>query len=163
MIGFELGGYVGASAAIFGNSAFVGNFENQVLGLDLDLGKVDWIYDPPDKSFPFYSSAATDGKSVVIGGRDKMVHALNVETGEARWTFATKHRVDASPVIVEDRVFIATQGGDLLSLNLNTGLSVWKFETGEGISASPAIAAGYLVIGSLDGTLFGFGARQRVR
>ena len=79
----ELGGYVGASAAIHGNMAFVGNFENQVLGLDLEEGTVAWVYDPPDASFPFYSSAATDGQRVVLGGRDKRVHSLDPGTGEA--------------------------------------------------------------------------------
>ena len=155
----ELGGYVGASAAVYEDAAFVGNFENQVLGLDLARGEVAWVYDPPEASFPFYSSAATNGSFVVLGGRDKRVHALDPASGEAIWTMDAQHRIDSSPVIAGERVYVATQGGDLLSLNLETGSSVWKFETGEGFSASPALANGFLVIGSLDGTLYGFGTR----
>ena len=77
----ELGGYVGASASISGRHAYVGNFQNQVLGLDLEAGTVLWVYDPKDRDFPFYSSAATSEQIVVIGGRDKRLHALR--PGEA--------------------------------------------------------------------------------
>jgi len=153
----ELGGYVGASACVTGQQAFVGNFENQVLGIDLEAGAVMWVYDPTERDFPFYSSAAADENIVVIGGRDKRVHALQPETGEALWIFAANARIDASPVIAGPRVFIATQGGELLTLNLDDGSLVWSFETGEAMSASPAVAGEYLVIGTLDGTLFAFG------
>lgn len=153
----ELGGYVGASACIIGQRAFVGNFENQVLGIDLQNGVVQWVYDPADRDFPFYSSAAADERIVVIGGRDKRVHALAPETGESLWTFTANARIDASPVLVGQRVFTATQSGELLALNLDDGSVVWRFETGEGMSASPAVADGRLVIGTIDGTLFAFG------
>ena len=60
-------------------------------------------------------------------------------------------------MISGSRVFVASQGGLLLSLNLEDGSLVWSFENGEAMSASPAVAAGHLVIGTLDGTLFAFG------
>ncbi len=159
----ELGGYVGASACVLHDMAYVGNFENQVLGIDLAEGHVVWIYDPDDRDFPFYSSAAADDRVVVIGGRDKRVHAVDPETGQRLWTYASNSSIDASPVLVGDRVFSATQGGEILSLNLDDGSLVWKFETGEGMAASPAVAAGYLVIGTVDGTLFAFGPHESDR
>lgn len=156
----ELGGYVGASPAIVAGKAYVGTFENQVLGVDLEQGKLLWSYENPDRKFPYLSSAATDGKRVVIGGRDKLIHALDAESGKRVWSYAAGASVDSSPVIVGERVFVGTGKGKLLALALATGKELWSFDTGSGISGSPAVADGRLLIGTTDGQLFAFGARN---
>ncbi|HET9482041.1 MAG TPA: PQQ-binding-like beta-propeller repeat protein [Candidatus Polarisedimenticolia bacterium] len=153
----ELGAYVGASPALSGNRAWVGTFENQVLGVDLEAGKVIWSYEHPERKFPYYASAALGEGILVIGGRDRLVHALDPGTGRAVWIHQAGSRVDASPVIAGDRVFVATTGGDLLALSLASGAAVWRFQAGSGFAASPALAAGRLVVGSSDGTLYAFG------
>ena len=94
------------------------------------------------RKFPFYASAAVHDGLVVIGGRDKMVHALDAETGKERWTYAAGSRIDSSPVIAGDRVFLATTGGEVLALDLATGERVWSFESGSSFTASPAVAQG---------------------
>jgi outer membrane protein assembly factor BamB len=157
-----LGGYVGASPAVAGSRAFVGNFENQFLAVDLDGGKVLWRYEHPVRKFPFYSSPALAGESggtVVFGGRDKLVHALDAATGKARWTFSARSAVDASPAVLGNRVFAADKSGQLFALDVATGRPLWRFDAGAGIEASPAIAAGRLVIGATDGSLYCFGAK----
>jgi len=65
--------------------------------------------------------------------------------------------VDASPVIVGDRVYIGTMNGRLLGLELKTGKQAWEYEAGGGFPASPAAAAGRLVIGNDAGDLYCFG------
>ena len=152
----EMGAYVGASPAVGDGRVYVGTFESQFLALDLAEGVVAWRYEHPERKFPYYSSAAVTDKIVVVGGRDKMVHALDPVTGSERWSLAAGDRVDASPVISGNRVFVATLGGDIYALDLATGEKAWEFATGSGLMASPAIAAGSLVIGTLDGLLYCF-------
>ena len=152
-----LGGYVAASPAVRGDRAFVGTFESQVLGIDLRAGTILWTYEDPDRQFPFYGSAAVHRELVVIGGRDKQVHALRPGTGELLWKFAARARIDASPVIVGDRVLVATTAGDIVTLAARTGEETFRFETGSSFVASPSVAGGTLVIGDLDGVLYGFG------
>ena len=94
---------------------------------------------------------------VVIGGRDKIVHALNSQTGKSLWTYPAKSRVDSSPVIVGERVFFGTVGGELVALNLNSGEKVWDFVVGAAIIASPSVVDGQLVIGADDGRIYCFG------
>ncbi|MGH9800779.1 MAG: PQQ-binding-like beta-propeller repeat protein, partial [Blastocatellia bacterium] len=66
------GGNTASSAATNGTAFFFGNFNNEVVSLNLKLRRQAWLYTHPQRQFPFYSSAAlVDGK-VVIGGRDKM-------------------------------------------------------------------------------------------
>ncbi len=153
----ELGGQTGASPAILGNLAFVGTYENEVLGIDLDARAVRWTYEHPVRKFPYYASPAVRDGLVVIGGRDKIVHALDAETGAERWTYAAGSRIDSSTVIAGDRAFLATTGGEVLALDLASGERVWSWESGSSFTASPAVAQGKLVISSLDGTVYCFG------
>ena len=61
----ELGGHTGASPAIVGNRAFVGTFENQVLGVDLDARAVALELRAPGAQVPVLCVArrATTGWS----------------------------------------------------------------------------------------------------
>lgn len=145
------GGYTGASAALAAGRAFYGNFENQVLAVDLQARKVAWRYEHKERKFPFYSSAALPEGRVVLGGRDKMVHCLDAVTGAPRWTFATRARVDSSPAVAGGRVYVGSSDGRLYVLELATGALVQEQELGAPLTASPALASGRLVIGSEDG------------
>ena len=89
-----------------------------------------------------------------------MVHALDPKSGRPLWEFATKGRVDSSPVVVGRRVFVGSSDGRIYGLDLKTGQEVWRFEAGGEVNASPAVAAGRMVIGTDDGKLYCFGAKQ---
>ena len=67
--------------------------------------------------------------------------------------------MDSSPVIVGDRVFLGTVGGELVALDLDSGEKVWEFVIGAAIVASPSVAAGTLVIGADDGRIYCFGEK----
>ena len=155
-----LGDYVAASPAILNNRAYAGTFGNQVLCAELASTEILWGYEHPERHFPFYASAAVTTDIIVIGGRDKMVHALNPQMGQPLWTYPAKSRVDSSPVIVGERVFFGTVGGELVGLNLNLGEKVWDFVIGAAIIASPSVVAGKLVIGADDGRIYCFGERR---
>jgi outer membrane protein assembly factor BamB len=156
----ELGGYAAASPALAGGHAFVGTFENKVLAVDLGEGKVAWTF-APKREFPFYASPAVAGEGgaalVIAPGRDREVHALAAGDGAERWSWAAGAQVDASPVVVGDRVLVATKAGKLAALDLASGVPGWTFDAGAGFDASPAVAGGRLVIGDEDGTLYCFG------
>jgi len=151
-----LGGYTGASAAVTGNEAYVGTFGNEVLGFDLARRVVRWTYRPATRELPFYSSAAIASDRLIVGGRDKIVHCLARSTGRALWTFATRARVDSSPLIAGGRVFVGSSDGNLYELDLSTGKKIWEFTAGAPLTASPAAASGALIIGSQDGAVYCF-------
>ena len=52
------------------------------------------------------------------------VQAFDPKTGQELWSFATKQRVDSSPVIVGNRVFAGAADGRLYGLNLKDGKQV---------------------------------------
>jgi outer membrane protein assembly factor BamB len=155
----QAGAYVAASTAVLEGRAYVGTFANRVLCFDLNSAKVLWEYDHPQRDFPFFASAAVTNEIVIACGRDKIVHALDPQDGKALWTHSAKTKIEASPVIVDNRVFIAVANGDLLGLDLKTGRALWQFESGSSFVASPAVAQGKLIIGSTDGVIYCFGGK----
>ncbi|MQA30340.1 MAG: PQQ-binding-like beta-propeller repeat protein [Luteitalea sp.] len=152
------GAYTGASPVVVGERAYFGTFNNEVLALDLRKRAVAWRYSDPDRQFPYYSSAAFSNARVILGGRDKLVHAIDAATGTAVWTFATRARVDSSPVVAAGRVYVGSSDGRLYVLDEASGKKLWEFDAGAALTASPAIASGRVVIGSQDGRVYAFGA-----
>ncbi len=150
------GAYTGASPALRSGLAFYGTFDNEVLSVNLAQKQIAWRYQHPQRKFPFYSSAAVSTTRVVVGGRDKLVHGLTL-AGKGVWTFATGARVESSPAIAGERVFVGSNDGRFYVLGLNDGAKLWEFNAGAPLSASPAIANGRIVIGSQDGRLYCFG------
>lgn len=155
----ELGGYVAASPAIARGSAVVGNFENEVVGLDLAKATVRWRWSDPDRSFPFASSPATDGTTAWIGGRDRRVHAFDLASGSPKWSWNAGSKVDASPLLAGKHLVIGTERGQLVVLDAATGRELSKLDLGSGLS-SPAAAFGLILVGSADGLLYALGAPE---
>jgi outer membrane protein assembly factor BamB len=153
----ESGSYTAASPVVDGNRAYFGTFNYEVLALDLKKRSVIWRYSQPDAQFPYYSSAALSNGRVIVGGRDKTIHAIDTATGKAAWTFATRARVDSSPVVAGGRVYVGSSDGRLYVLDAASGRKLSEFDTGAAITASPAIAGGRVVVGSQDGRLYVFG------
>lgn len=151
------GGNTASSVATNGTSFFFGNFNNEVVSLNMKLKKQAWLYTHPQRQFPFYSSAALVDGRVVIGGRDKMVHCLNAATGKAFWTFRTNARVESSPAVASGKVYVGSNDGRFYVLDLLKGTKLWEFNAGGALSASPAIASGRVVIGDQNGKLYCFG------
>jgi eukaryotic-like serine/threonine-protein kinase len=150
-------GNTASSPALAGNSAYFGNFSNEVLSLNLRTRRRAWVYMHRQRQFPFYSSPAFAQGRIVLGGRDKMVHCINAITGKAVWTFTTRARVESSPAVAGGRVYVGSNDGRFYVLDLAKGTKLWEFNAGGAVSASPAIASGRIVIGDQNGKLYCFG------
>jgi outer membrane protein assembly factor BamB len=156
----ELGGQVGATAAVAGDRLYVGTMSSQVLGVDWKKGQVLWTYEAAGRKQAFYASVALTDRLVIAGSRDKLVHALDRQTGKAAWTFPTRGRVDSSPVVDGRRVFVGSLDGHLYVLDLDRGKELQKLDLGSPISASPAVSGNRLILGTQDGVLYCLGAKK---
>lgn len=140
------------SIATYGPIAFSGNYANQVVAFDVELGMIAWVYE--DKNLPFFSSPGVSDKLLFIGSRDKHLHAINQETGEVAWKFPTGARVESSPIVFDNGLIAGSSDGRIYALDLDTGEEIWRLDLGEGLVASPAFGHGTLIIGGEDGTIF---------
>jgi outer membrane protein assembly factor BamB len=154
----EIGSYTGASPALEGQMAYVGTFNNEVFGLNLQTRRSVWKYEHPERKFPFYSTAAVSGGRIYVGGRDKMLHALDAKTGKAAWTFLTKARVDSSPVIADGRVIFGSNDGNVYFVDAVTGKQTYQFTAGAAVSSSPALSGDKVIVSAQDGKIYCLGS-----
>lgn len=156
----DLGGQVGATVAVMEDQLYVGTMSGEVLAVNWKKGEVLWRFEAPRAKQPFYASAAATDKLIIIGSRDKRVYALDRKTGKEVWNFATKKKVDSSPVVAGPRVFVGSADGELYVLDLASGSERKRFALGKEITASPAIGENSLVIGTMDGVVYCIGAKK---
>jgi outer membrane protein assembly factor BamB len=154
----DLGGQVGATVAVIDDQLYVGTMSGEVLAVNWKKGEVVWRFEPQRAKQPFYASAAATNNLIIIGSRDKRVYALDRKSGKEVWNFATKKKVDSSPVVDGRRVFVGSADGDLYVLDLVGGKESKRFSLGKEITASPAVGEHNLVIGTMDGVIYCIGA-----
>ena len=153
----SIGAYTGASPVVDGDRAYFGTFDNEVLALDLNGRKILWRFPIRSGSFPSTRRrAVSDGR--ICHWRPRQARPRHrCGDRQAAWTFATRARVDSSPVVAGDRVYVGSSDNRLYVARRATGQKQWEFDTGAAITASPAIAGGRVVIGSQNGTIYCFG------
>ena len=152
----EAGAYIAASGAMAGDLLYVGHYENELLCVDVEAGKILWKY--RDRAFPFMSSPAVTTDRVLVGSRDKRLHCVNRADGKAVWTFQTRGKVESSPVVAGDRVIVGSDDGRLYIVSLTDGTERWNYELGQPVQSSPAVVDGHIVIGCDDGSVYCFGS-----
>ncbi|HYF31359.1 MAG TPA: PQQ-binding-like beta-propeller repeat protein [Chitinophagaceae bacterium] len=142
-----------ASPAIVNNIVVVGGRDGYLYGIDALTGARKWEYNYQVSWI--ISSVAIKDTIVVTGTSDgRFINALNLHTGKELWRFMTGAPVWASPSIVGDKVFNASNDGFVYCLNLYTGKEVWRFRTNDRLFSSPVPANGNLYVGNDEGMLF---------
>ena len=155
----ESGAYIAGSAAMAGESIYLGHYGDRLICVDLLGKKIKWEYGDK-KTGAFFSSPAVNEHFVIIGGRDRNLHCVDRENGAKIWLFRTRGEVDSSPVIAGKRVICGSKDGWLYLVDLAQGNEIDAYEIGSPISGSPAVAAGKIVIGAEDGRVYAFGEKK---
>ena len=155
----EIGDPTLSTPAVVGPNVYFGTEGATLFDVDWKKPKIIWKYQNSKRRTSYRSSPAVSDRGVVIGGRNKLVELID-ENGKRNWSFPTKGRIDSSPVIVDNRVFVGSADGRIYGLDLKTGEKVWSYDGGAPFSASPAVAQGRLVIGNEAGVLYCFGDKQ---
>jgi outer membrane protein assembly factor BamB len=125
-------------------------------------GSVSWTWNAPGTvKGPIDvtgSRAAADERRIVFGGWDNHVRALDATTGEEQWAQDTGAPIVCTPLIVNGRVYIGTDGGQLFSLDSHTGERLDIFPSsapldGE-IKHAPLLAGQQLIVPAHDGAAY---------
>jgi outer membrane protein assembly factor BamB len=150
----------GCTPAASGNLIYFGTEGGTFFSVNWKELKSVWMWQDKAKGLSIRASAALTPQAVIFGGRDKTVHARDPQTGEKLWDFATKGRVDSSPVVVDERVYVGSADGRVYGFDLKSGQPVWQYEAGGALVGSPAVAQGRLVIASDAGVVYCFGDKK---
>jgi outer membrane protein assembly factor BamB len=158
----ELGGETVATAAVVGDRVYASMVSNQVVASDLKKRERVWAFEAPKRQQPFHSSAAVSQGIVVAGSRDKKVYGIDAATGAEKWSFTTDGQVDASPVIVGDRVYVGclSNDGNFYVLDLKTGKKIQELNLDSPVTGSVGVGPDCILVGTEKGTLFCLGKKK---
>jgi eukaryotic-like serine/threonine-protein kinase len=118
------------------------------------------------------SSPVVFGGTVYVGSSDGHLYALHAQSGRLSWRFDAHSAITSSPAVDDGSVFFQSHDGTVYALRRSTGSLRWRHRTGGDLplpwghesgdywSASPTLANSILYIGSGDGFLYAFDAKN---
>lgn len=99
----------------------------------------------------------------LYGSMGDRTQSVDPESGKVIWSrvlndaqaTATTQGVLTPPTIVNGKVFVANNSGDLYVLSARNGDVLWRVHLGEASSFQPAVAKGRVYVATNQGTLYG--------
>jgi len=157
----DLGGQGVATASVANDRVYMSMVSNQVVAADLKTLKKLWAFEAPKRQQPFYSSTAVAGNLVIAGSRDTKVYGIDATTGKETWHFTTAGQVNASPVIIGERVYVGCESdeGHFYVLNLKTGKKIQELELESPVTGSVGVGPDCIVVGTDKGMIYCLGKK----
>ncbi|MGL4595641.1 MAG: PQQ-binding-like beta-propeller repeat protein [Thermoguttaceae bacterium] len=149
----------GSTPVITKNHAFFGTEGNEMLAVNWRTGEIFWRFEAKQA---FRGPAALYQTILVCGGFDRSVYAIDSETGKEMWSYKTKARIEGGPVIVGNRVFIASNSM-LYSFDIKNGEKQDSIELDGNVLGSPAVVSDRLVLSTDAGTVICFGEKNAAK
>ncbi|MEK7703759.1 MAG: PQQ-binding-like beta-propeller repeat protein [Myxococcota bacterium] len=131
----ELGGISRAPVALARDTLLATTMANRVAHVDIATGEVVWLRGrtrPSTLTVNGHGSAAVDATRVYVGFSDGYVEAYELESGNTVWSRqissggAPFSDVDADPVLVGDRLYVASYADGVFALEAKTGEVLWQ-------------------------------------
>lgn len=151
----------GTTPAALGDRVYFGTQQGTFLAVNWKEAKIDWHREDPLGGTTIVASAAVSDQQVVYPVRNRQVISLEPGSGKERWVTQLESKVEASPVIVGDRVLLAATDGRLFLLDQKNGETVWQTQLNGSIIGSPAVAFERLVVATDRGLVYGLGAPEK--
>ena len=153
----DIGGPTGSTPAVFEGKAYFGIEDGVFYCIAVDAMSILWRFQDPQRRLGIRTAAAVNTSHVVFANQGRTVYALDAQTGAEVWQEKFRTRLESSPLIVGDRLVLATVKGQLVIKQLSSGRNEWEFDAGGAFYGSPAIVKNHLVLGNEDGTVYCFG------
>lgn len=119
--------------------------------IEISTGRVVASFDEPAATIP--SSCSAGGVLYVPSNGITALKASGAQQIEKLWQARTLRPQTASPLIVGDRIFVATSAGMLMCADLKTGEKLWQLRLKGPFSASPVAAANHAYLVNEKGLL----------
>jgi outer membrane protein assembly factor BamB len=130
------------SPLIVDDILYTGSPNGDLYALNIETGEEIWS---ADGFGHLENSGAVSGDVIVAGGYSQDVKALDRHTGSELWSFQTESPIQAAPLIVGKRVYIATYQA-VYALDLDLGSLIWEVSTGteDAFMGAPAYDEGVI-------------------
>jgi len=117
----------------------------------------------PADTMQFRYNAAHTGDYSPVAGNTQPNNRL-------KWSYTTGDKVESSPAVYDNNVYIGSQDNNVYALNGKTGAKLWSYPisgTGGGVSSSPATGTiekyGEVWIGGGDGIVYNLNSSLGIR
>jgi outer membrane protein assembly factor BamB len=128
---------------------------NRLHSLDAVTGEERWTFAASDNAGVF-SPTVGDG-TVYLPSADGNLYALDADTGQELWRFASSDKIDASPALVGDMLYVAGIDRALHAVDAATGEERWSYALDGGAEYGPTVTGGVAYLGTRFGTVYAVG------
>ena len=149
-----------STPAMLGDHVYFGTEQDAFMALNWKTAEGIWTFSDKEGQASVRGCAAVTEGHVVFGARNTQVYSVHPKTGKQNWTTVLDAKVDSSPVIVGDRVFVGSTDGRFYALSLEKGEKIWEKQFKGSLIGSPAVAFGKLVIATDRGVVYCLGKKQ---
>ena len=111
------------------------NEADQVVAVDAISGKFKWQFKgetPEEYTLRGHAGVTIDGDLIYTGFSNGTLVAIRKDNGSIAWSTSLKAEadrffdVDATPIVIEDRVYASSSSGGVYALDKATGLVRWR-------------------------------------
>jgi outer membrane protein assembly factor BamB len=151
-----------SSPRVLDDKVYVGGEDGDVKCFDADTGDLEWKKsfgvgegEKPGSGGIECSLAITDG-TAYFGHLDGHVRALRLSDQKVLWKTKIGTDVDASALIVGDKLYVGVEEGkpSFHCLDRGTGKSVWTRHLPSGVWSTAAVHDGTIIVGGNNGKLY---------
>lgn len=140
---------VEGTAAVVGDTVYVGSLDEHLYALDLATGKEKWKY----KGGPFKAPVSVRDGAVYAGDMDGGFHCVDASTGQKRWVYKLEQEITSGANFQGDAVLFGC-GDETLYCLSREGKPLWKFKVPGGpVMGTPAVVGNRTFAAGCDSTL----------
>jgi hypothetical protein len=134
---------------VAGGKLFVATHSGNLYGCDAMSGVPLWRFKAEG---PFLHSPAISINALVIAASvDGALYGISARSGEAQWSvFLGQGGAAASPLVVDDRIFIGSRAGDFACLRLEDGKEQWRMTLGAAVRQTAAFSENRVYVTAED-------------
>jgi outer membrane protein assembly factor BamB len=142
---------------------FVATLSGHITSLDAKTGRIRWRKRLSSRS---ESSPIVVNNRVYFGSESGTVYSMDADDGKVIWTYKAGGAVKSALAYADDKLYFGDYGGSVTALDLR-GRRVWNSATSGGsfgrsgrVYSTPAVKYGRVYVGSLDGRVYSYVARD---
>lgn len=128
-----------ASPTVGDDVVVVGDYANQVFGVNLQNGTQSWAYNKENGHV--VAGPVIVGDTILVPSSDHNLYALT-SSGSLRWEFRTDNILWAQPSSDGKLVYLPAMDHNVYALNLSNGTLVWKKDLGAALPAAGVLVEG---------------------
>ncbi|MDP1564082.1 MAG: PQQ-binding-like beta-propeller repeat protein [Pirellulaceae bacterium] len=157
----ELSSQTAVAPTMFGPLAYFGMESGEFVCANMEAKKIVWTWKDERQDAAIRGSAAVTETAVIFGNRGSRVVCLDRHTGELKWSYRSKRGIDASVLVVGDRVYIGDIAGNFMVLNLDDGQLLQTIELSGGITSAPCLTGDRLLLTTQEGIVYCLGSKPK--